>query len=226
MTRTIFSTRAAAMYGAALALSLLLAGCGGDNQSTDGTGSGAGSTANSSSPDGTTSSGPVGTPAAGPRNDADIGFATGMVPHHAQAVEMADLLFAKDDIDPAVTQLAEQIKDAQGPEIEQMSGWLAGWGAPVPSAEGGGMDGMDHSESGGSMPGMMSNAEMAALEDASGADAEKLFLEQMITHHLGAVEMAKSELRDGENRDATQLAQTIIASQESEIASMTELLGS
>lgn len=76
------------------------------------------------------------------------------------------------------------------------------------------------------MPGMMSGAEMTELEDASGAEAEKLFLEQMITHHKGAVEMAKSELRDGENRDATQLAQKIIATQESEITSMTELMGS
>jgi len=224
MTRKTFSTTTVAVSGAALALSLLLAGCGGD-ESGVGTGSGAES-ASSSSPDGTSSpSGPSGTPASGPHNDADVAFATGMVPHHAQAVEMAGLLLGKDDIDPAVTELAKQIKDAQGPEIEQMRGWLAGWGAPVPAAGGGGMDGIDHSDSGGSMPGMMSDDEMTALEDASGAAAEKLFLEQMITHHLGAVEMAKGELRDGENGDATQLAQTIIATQESEIGSMTELLG-
>ena len=216
MTRTTFSTRAAAVCGAALALTLLLAGCGGDD-STDDTGSGAASTAGE-----TPSSSPTGTPAAGPNNEADMSFATDMVPHHSQAVEMADLLLAKDDIDPDVTQLAEEIKKAQGPEIEQMRGWLAGWGAPVPAAEGG-MEGMGGGES---MPGMMSGAEMTELEDASGAEAEKLFLEQMITHHKGAVEMAKSELRDGENRDATQLAQKIIATQESEITSMTELMGS
>lgn len=220
MTRNTRLTHASAVTGGALALTLLLAGCGGADSTDPANGSAA-----SNSPAGSPTASPTGTPAAGPHNDADIAFAADMIPHHAQAVEMSNLLLAK-DADPAVKALADQIKNAQGPEIEQMRGWLAGWGAPVPDADGAltGTGGMDHS--GGSMPGMMDEDQMASLADASGPDAVEMFLENMVVHHRGAIEAAKTELSEGENADAKQLAQRIITAQESEIASMTELLGS
>ena len=58
-------------------------------------------------------------------------FAQHMIPHHQQAIEMSDMILAKQGIDPRVVELANQIKVAQGPEIEQMQGWLKEWGQPT-----------------------------------------------------------------------------------------------
>ncbi len=145
-------------------------------------------------------------------NSADTMFAMEMIPHHQQAIEMAELLLDKEGVDERVIDLALQIKEAQGPEIELMTEWLEAWGV------GTGMDGMDH---GG---GMMSDDDMAALESSGGAEASTLFLEQMTVHHEGAIEMAQQELVDGENPDALDLAQKIIDDQTAEIAVMQDLL--
>jgi uncharacterized protein (DUF305 family) len=145
-------------------------------------------------------------------NDADMQFTMMMIPHHEQAVEMADMVLAKDGIDERVLTLAEQIKAAQGPEIELMESWLDDWGTPM-----GDMDGMDHG-------GMMSDTDMEALEAATGAEASRLFLEQMIVHHEGAIEMAQDEIDNGQNLDVIALADNIIASQTTEIATMEDIL--
>jgi uncharacterized protein (DUF305 family) len=148
-------------------------------------------------------------------NDADVMFAQMMIPHHEQAVEMSDMILAKDGIDEQVTSLANEIKDAQGPEITQLNKWLEAWGADAD------MGGMDHG-----MDGMMSDEDMKALEDASGAEASTMFLEQMIMHHEGAIEMAETEITDGENPDAIEMAETIVSTQSDEITTMKNLLGS
>jgi uncharacterized protein (DUF305 family) len=145
-------------------------------------------------------------------NNADMQFTMMMIPHHEQAVEMAEMILAKDGIDERVLTLAEQIKAAQGPEIELMESWLDEWGTPM-----GDMDGMDHG-------GMMSDTDMEALEAATGAEASRLFLEQMIVHHEGAIEMAQGEVDNGENPDVIALAENIIASQTTEIATMEDIL--
>lgn len=146
-------------------------------------------------------------------NQTDIQFTMMMIPHHRQAIEMSDVILAKDDIDEQVTALAEQIKAAQGPEIEQMESWLDDWGT--------GMGDM-----GGMGDGMMSPADMQALEGATGDEASRLFLEQMIEHHQGAIEMAQNEVDNGQNADVLALAQNIITSQTAEIATMEEILAS
>jgi uncharacterized protein (DUF305 family) len=147
-------------------------------------------------------------------NDQDVMFAQSMIVHHSQAIDMAETILAKDGIDPRVTDLAENIKGAQGPEIDQLEGYLEGWGA---TSEMGGMD---------SMGGMMSEDDMADLEAATGVEASRLFLEQMTEHHMGAVEMAQMEADQGKDPDATALAQKIIGDQTSELALMEELLAS
>ena len=146
-------------------------------------------------------------------NDADIMFASMMKEHHAQAIEMSDILLSKDGVDDRVLSLAEEIKAAQEPEIRKMDQWLDDWGADVDN-----MGGMDHGN------GMMSDADMQALEDATGAEAGRLFLEQMIQHHEGAVDMAQDEVDNGQNSDAVALAETIIESQTTEITTMKEIL--
>lgn len=150
---------------------------------------------------------------------ADVMFAQMMVPHHEQAIEMADALLAKDGTSPELVDLAERIKAAQGPEIETLTGWLEAWGAE-PAADG-------HAGTGdGTGDGMMTADDMQALDDAQGADAERLFLEQMVVHHEGAVEMAQAEVSDGEDADAVAMAQAIVDTQTDEIQQMKELLAS
>ena len=151
---------------------------------------------------------------------ADVRFAQMMVPHHVQAVEMSDVILAKDGIDPRVTTLAEQIKAAQQPEIDALNDMLASWGMPPAPT-----DGMSLGH-GGHMDGMMTADDMAALDSATGTAASRLFLEQMIVHHEGAVEMAEVEVDSGTNPDAVAMAQAIIDAQNIEIETMREILRS
>ncbi|WP_426183452.1 DUF305 domain-containing protein [Microbacterium sp. TWP3-1-2b2] len=154
-------------------------------------------------------------------NDADEMFVTMMIPHHQQAIEMADIVLSKDGLDPAVAELAQQIKDAQGPEMERMLGWLEDWGVDYdPDSSGG----MDHGSMDDSGDGMMSEEDMTALEEADATQASRLFLEQMIMHHDGAVEMARTALEDGQNPDVLDLAQQVIDDQTAEITTMQDLL--
>lgn len=145
-------------------------------------------------------------------NDADAMFAGMMIGHHEQAIEMSDLVLGKDGVDPRVVDLATRIKAAQAPEIEQLRGWLADWGAAEPSGP------MDHGD------GMMSEDDLAALEAAAGSEANRLFLEQMIVHHEGAVAMAEDQLAKGESPEALALAQAIVDAQTAEIQEMRDLL--
>ena len=214
----------------ALAATLGLAGCA-DDTDTGGMGgmdhnsaapsSAAASAAPSSAAPSSAAPSVAKTPASGPQNDADVMFAQMMIPHHQQAVEMSDLILAKADADPRVLTLARQSKDAQAPEITQMTGWLEGWGFKVMPMD----NDMDHSGmSGDGMDGMMSEKDMSELEAASGADASRMFLEGMVKHHEGAVEMAQTEISKGENPDAIKLAEAIVTSQQQEITVMKDLL--
>ena len=149
-------------------------------------------------------------------NDADVTFATEMIPHHRQAVEMAELAETRAE-SPEVKDLAIQIMDAQDPEIETMTGWLDSWSKPVPEN----MSGMDMS---GSMPGMMSQDEMTSLENTSGAEFDQMFLAMMVEHHQSAIKMAESEQSSGRFPEAIALAKQIESAQTDEIATLQALL--
>lgn len=199
-----------------LALPLALAGlltvsaCGGSSAG------GHGMTNHSSTASTTASTAASGTAAAGAHNDADVEFATGMIPHHGQALTMADL--ALDSAGNAqVRALAEQIKHAQDPEIQQMSGWLRGWGETVPEAQG-----MNH-HAGTHGDGMMSTEEMDALGKATGAQFDRMWLTMMVRHHEGAISAARTQLTAGSNAEVKALAQAIIDGQSKEIAAMKAL---
>jgi uncharacterized protein (DUF305 family) len=151
-------------------------------------------------------------PAAADHNGSDTMFVQGMIPHHAQAVEMSDIILKKQGIDARITALATKIKAAQAPEIDKMTGWLKAWNEPTQAT------------GGHSMTGMMSGEDLTKLDTAQGAEAAQLFLRQMIAHHEGAVEMANAEVRSGKNAEAIQLARDIAASQTDEIQEMKDLL--
>lgn len=156
-------------------------------------------------------------------NDADIKFAQMMIPHHEQALDMADMVPTHSQNKELIT-LAKKIANAQGPEIEQMKAWLAVWGAPTSTADSNGHGDHGSSTEDSSMHGMMSATEMQELENSTGAKFDRMWIEMMIKHHEGAVIMAKDELANGENPQAKALAQEIITSQEAEITQMKKML--
>ncbi|GHF08803.1 hypothetical protein GCM10017786_48280 [Amycolatopsis deserti] len=213
MTKTFVGT------GIAVAVAgLVLAACGGGNDDHAGMNMGG-----SSAP--VTSSAPA---QSATHNDADVTFAQEMIQHHQQALDMAKLVPTR-STNNQVKDLASRIERAQDPEIQQMRGWLTQWNAAMsamPSMSGmhmpstSSMPGMDH----GAMPGMMSDADMRMLEHASGAEFDKMWLQMMVEHHQGAVEMARTELANGANADAKALAQAVIDAQTAEITEMQQLL--
>ena len=173
------------------------------------------------------STSPTATPsmtAAANFSDVDVMFAQMMIPHHAQAVEMADMLLAKDDVNADVVALAEQIKAAQSPEIEQMNQLLTSYGEAEVDPTSTEMPGMDHDMGSMGMEGMMTEEDMTALDDATGDEAAKLFLTQMIEHHSSAVTMAEGEVAAGKDPAAVELAEQIVADQKAEIAEMRDLV--
>jgi uncharacterized protein (DUF305 family) len=154
-------------------------------------------------------------------NAADATFAQGMVPHHEQAIEMARLAEGRAQ-DSRVLDLAGRIEAAQGPEIETLTGWLGDWGEET--AEGHGGHGGGDAGGGHDAMGTMSQADMEALAGASGSDFDRLFLQQMIEHHTGAVSMAETEIDDGRFPAAVEMAESITRTQSEEIAEMEEIL--
>lgn len=150
-------------------------------------------------------------------NADDVAFATTMIPHHRQAVELSGLVDSR-STDPELVGLAQQIAAAQQPEIETMKVFLVQWNENPDTSSG-------HAGHGGSMQGMVDDATMARLNSLSGAEFDKLWLESMIGHHQGAVEMAKAEITNGDNGDAKRLAQSIVDTQQAEIGQMNQMLG-
>ena len=205
MTRK--TARLVRLAGGLMAGTVVLAGCSGGSDGTradDGADRSAGATSSAS---------------ATTHNEADVAFVQGMLPHHEGALRMAQLADGR-AYDPRVIDLADRIEAAQGPEIETMTGWLEEWGEPLPDED---MGGMDHGSGGMDMEGM-SEEDMTALDSSSGAEFDRMFLEMMIPHHQGAVEMAETEIAEGSDQDAVEMAREIVESQTAEIEEMQTLL--
>ncbi|MGC5077783.1 DUF305 domain-containing protein [Agrococcus sp. DT81.2] len=210
------NTTTRALAASVFATALLLTGCA---TATEPQQAEVQPSASTSSPSPSPSPSPSHSRSATDFNQDDVMFAMNMVAHHQQAIEMSDMLLAKSDVDERVAALAERIRTAQQPEIEEMTAMLEGWGIELSDDASG-----SHHDVGGGDGGMMSEDDMAALEAESGPEASSLFLEQMIVHHEGAVEMAEAEIDSGIDSDALALAERITSDQASEIAEMQALL--
>ena len=195
------------LSAAALTTALTLSACGSD---TTGSGSMGDMTHGSTSSTSATSS----TSSTSDARAADVMFAQMMIPHHEQAVEMADLALQSSAATDEVKALARQIKAAQDPEIQTMKGWLSEWGAAA-------APGMGHDMG----DGMMSAADMTALGKATGAAFDRMWLTMMIEHHEGAVDMAEKVLATTADDRVKQLAQAVVDGQTKEIATMKGMLG-
>jgi uncharacterized protein (DUF305 family) len=162
---------------------------------------------------------------------ADVAFAQSMIPHHQQAVAMADMA-----LDPAaqasaeVQALATQIKAAQDPEIQQMTTWLTEWGQPTtmpgasPGYAMGDMDMSGHDMGGMTMSGMMSQQQMDQLAGMHGDDFDQMWLQMMTEHHQGAIDMADQVAQTTTNPEVAALAADIVEAQQAEIATMQEMM--
>jgi uncharacterized protein (DUF305 family) len=137
----------------------------------------------------------------------DISFAEMMIPHHEQAIEMSEIALLN-TTNPDVLKLAQEIKDAQSPEIELMMSWT-------------GVKASTHA--GHMMDGMLSESQLSDLREAKDKEFDRLFLQGMIKHHEGAIEMAQ-DVAASKNKDVADLSASIISAQESEISKMKELL--
>lgn len=144
-------------------------------------------------------------------NMSDIAFAQMMIPHHEQAVVMSGYALTNTD-NPQVLALAQEILDAQGPEIEQMTAILDRFNSDM-----GG-------HGGHTMAGMLTDQELDQLQNAKGPEFDQLFLSGMIAHHEGAIDMADDVLASGADVEVRALAEAIVSGQQAEIDYMKELL--
>jgi len=200
-----------ALAAAVCLAALSLAGCGSDSPP-------AGPTTGAGAPsDPTTSAAGAAAPATSkpptPHNQADIAFASSMIPHYVQVLASSQIASTK-AVAPQVKAIAEKLNGNQVTQIESMSAWLANWGQPVPAggaAVGGGSSGI-------------TQADLVKLSSAAPAGFDQLWLTTMIKHQQTALGLAQNELKNGQAAEAKALAKKIVTEQQAEITSMKGLL--
>ncbi|HEX4977936.1 MAG TPA: DUF305 domain-containing protein [Nocardioides sp.] len=158
-------------------------------------------------------------------NEADVAFATGMVEHHAQAIQMANFTIGRDGLDPRIAELAEEIRISQTAEIDELAGLLRAWGEEVPEtgyatgdshSHDGGASGGDHAD----MPGMMSSSDLDELASTQGEAFAERWMRMMIEHHEGALTMVEEVRADGEHEGLRRLAEQMESAQRTEIGDL------
>ncbi len=155
-------------------------------------------------------------------NDADVVFAQGMIPHHAQAVEMASIaLDPQSGASAEIVALASEIQGAQDPEIEMMTEWLHTWDQSMDMP---GMEGADDMSAMEGMEGMMTEDQMTSLASMSGIEFDKAWATMMIAHHQGAIMQAEAVKASGSDPAVLALADQIISAQQAEITQMEAML--
>ncbi len=153
-------------------------------------------------------------------NSADVDFLQDMITHHAQAVVMGDL--AKDELtDPKVKAIAARISAEQKPEMRGMARTLKAWKEKVPpQAENPNFGAHEGHSSHSSMPGMATQEQLDALGKAKGEDADRLYLDRMIAHHEGALEMCTTLARKGADERTGELGDDIAVTQSKQVEQM------
>ncbi len=149
-------------------------------------------------------------------NETDVRFVEQMIPHHRQALAMAELAPDRAQ-DERVLLVADRILAGQGPEILTLEAWLEQRDLPVPPAD------TEHDHG---LPGMITPLQLEQLGNTEGAEFDELFLTYMSQHHAGAIEMAEAALAGGMDQPALELATDVSVTQGIEIDRMSELLDS
>ncbi len=146
-------------------------------------------------------------------NTADVSFATQMIQHQAESLALVDLTLGR-PLDPRLTELADDVRSTQTPEIETMTDWLTSWDEAIPATV------RDHAHADHAADGSSDDPDLRALEDAPEAEFADLWLDLMIEHHQQAVTMAAAERDDGQFAAAVDLAATIATTQSEQIDAM------
>lgn len=163
-------------------------------------------------------------------DSVDAGFSRDMSRHHLQAVEIANLAFERTE-DPEIRQMAFDISATQTNQAGRMQGWLSLWGVPptggetmawMATDEHAGHDAAMGAD--GLMPGMATEEELAELRDSSGTAFDRRFLQLLIRHHQGGLEMAEAAADRAEEQAVRSLAGTIAETQTAETATMAKML--
>jgi uncharacterized protein (DUF305 family) len=197
-TTTLPRRRRVLLAGAAAGISLLLTACGGGDD---------GASADTGSPAGDA------TTAAATFNDADVMFAQQMITHHQQVVDMAELA-EKNAKSPELKTLATDMKTGDAAVVQQLTTMLTTWGKPTT------MESMDH----GSMPGMTSEKDMQMLESMKGTEFDRMFIQMMIAHHNGSMQMTMEQKSNGSNAEAKTLADEMHTTQTTQVAQLEKVL--
>ena len=180
-------------------------------------------------------------------NEADVDYLVMMIEHHSQALEITDLVAERHERE-GIEGIADRIAAAQEPEITAMESWLEE-NVLAPAREnpahqnfcgldgegGEGDEGGHHSEDGDvaecvldadhdEMEGMVSDEDLERLEAAEGEEFDELFVELMSEHHRGAVSMAEDVMADGSDQQVLEMANDLIAEQNTEISRMERIL--
>ncbi|MBB6173082.1 uncharacterized protein (DUF305 family) [Nocardiopsis mwathae] len=170
----------------------------------------------------------LGRPAVPLDTSADAGFLRDMSVHHSQAVDMSIVILEKTD-EPKLRTVAQDIARTQQSQIGRMQGWLVQWGLNIRGAQppmtwmaGHGAHGSG--EAPDTMPGWASEEEMKRLEEAEGVEAEVLFLQLMIDHHRGGIDMAEAAVSAADRPLVTDFAAGMAEAQQAEIELMEDML--
>ena len=146
----------------------------------------------------------------------DITFVQMMLAHDRQTVQICDLLLAKSGVDQSVRVLAERMRRSRLPEIDQMTKWLSGWGIDESP--------LDHAHA-GRTHGLLLPGQLATFERAAGPEAQQAFVETMIGHDRGALEISATVLATGTDPGVKTLAEASVVTGTSEIARLETMLG-
>jgi uncharacterized protein (DUF305 family) len=157
--------------------------------------------------------------------EADVAFMQGMIAHHVQALRMTRMVPSRTSRED-VPLFAERMDLSQEEEIAQMRRWLEERDEEVPSLLAAHEHGEDVAHDGGLMPGMLTEEELAELEAAHGEEFDRLFLEAMVRHHLGALQMVDDlyAADGGLEPEISRFAQHVYADQGIELSRMYDML--
>ena len=159
-------------------------------------------------------------------DSVDAGFSRDMATHHLQGVEMANLALER-TTDPQIKSLAFDISATQTNQVGRMQGWLTLWGLPFSGGEQmAWMSGSAHAhmDMAGLMPGMATEQELTELQSLRGTDFDVRFLQLMIRHHQGGLEMAQYGARHAQLAPVRSLARSIAETQTAETTTMAAML--
>jgi uncharacterized protein (DUF305 family) len=159
----------------------------------------------------------VGQPRSPSANSVDVGFLQDMIDHHDQAVQMAELVVQKPDIDPVVRSFAQEVVRFQRWETGEMDAWLQDWDLTRGDPERRVMGWMGPSLARAQMPGIQSDAQIEALRAATGRDADRLLLTMMADHHRGGIHMAEYAAAHASRGKVRNLAALMVKNQTSEV---------